>query len=342
MQEGDPADCVIVIFEGQTRVCVDENGWERGLAERGPGQLIGERGGLQVRVRSASVIAIEAVWGLMITTADFSAFVGRYPRVLDIVEDQLYDRLAEERTHRWDHGWPSAVSAQTIAHGPSTVWSEEALAASDVRPWPLNGHNCTIVLSDVVAFGAPTRNDEDRRIIREALFEMNRVILQGIRGAQSENRGDGTMMVIPPGVPTAEIMERLAKDLPSALARHNAIVRNSARFQLRVGIIVGPVATDRMGVTGEAFIIAARLVEAPTFKEAMVKTRAELGIIADSFVYNAIIRHSPNPTDVIGYAQVKVSVKDFTAPAWMKLFPAPPSFFSLSSSAPASHFDWRM
>ena len=44
MREGDKADHVMVIIEGRTEVCVDENGWERVLAERGPGELVGERG----------------------------------------------------------------------------------------------------------------------------------------------------------------------------------------------------------------------------------------------------------------------------------------------------------
>jgi Cyclic nucleotide-binding domain len=68
MQEGCPADFVIVILEGRVIISVDENGWERILAERGPGELVGERGGLPVRMRSASVIATERVRGLMDTS----------------------------------------------------------------------------------------------------------------------------------------------------------------------------------------------------------------------------------------------------------------------------------
>ena len=321
MREGDPADCVIVIIEGQARVCVDENGRERVLAERGPGQLVGERGGLhglQVRVRSASVIAIEPVWGLRVTTADFSAFVDRYPRVLDIVEGQLYDRLAEDRARFRDHSMPGNFRAASA-------------------PRLLSGHNCTVLRTDVVAFGSPARNDEDRRIIRQALFEMTNMTLRGVGGAWSEDRGDGILTVIPPDIPTAEITERLVKELPLALARHNTTVRDSARFRLRAAINVGPVAADIMGVNGEAIIVASRLVEAPIFKEAVSKTHAELGVIADSFVYNAVIRHNPNPVDVVGYSQIEVSLKGFAAPAWMKLFYASPSLFSLSPSMASSY-----
>ena len=103
MREGDQADYVMVIIEGRAEVCVDENGWERVLAERGPGELVGERGGLQVRVRSATVIALEAVRVLTVRTRDFQAFVNAHPKVFDIVEQQLYDRLTETAVRHRDH-----------------------------------------------------------------------------------------------------------------------------------------------------------------------------------------------------------------------------------------------
>ena len=56
MAEGEPADHVIVIMHGWTQITVHVNGVERVIAERGPGQLVGERGALQVNVRSANVM----------------------------------------------------------------------------------------------------------------------------------------------------------------------------------------------------------------------------------------------------------------------------------------------
>ena len=47
IEEGDRADHVIVILSGRTKICVEENGGESILAERGPGQLVGERAALQ-------------------------------------------------------------------------------------------------------------------------------------------------------------------------------------------------------------------------------------------------------------------------------------------------------
>jgi hypothetical protein len=185
----------------------------------------------------------------------------------------------------------------------------------------LNGENCTVILSDVVGFGADWRTDEDRRIIREALYSMTHTVLQDLPDAWSwDDRGDGLLTIVFPSVPTAKVVAHLHKRLSAVLEEHNRVYRDSAKIQLRVAINVGPVASDRMGVSGEAIIVAARLVEAPVFKEAMSESGASLGIIASRFTYELIIRHGPY---VAGYSEIPVEVKESSTTAWMKLFDRP-------------------
>jgi len=301
----DTVDYVDV--HGRTKIVVEENGTERVLAERGPGQLVGERGALQVSVRSASVIALETVQALVVRTADFAAFISAHPAALKIVESQLYDRLTE-------HPTGPADSRSIPAEHPAQ------------RPQTLNGENCTVLLSDVVGFGARTRTDEDRRIIREALFSITHAVLQGIPDVWSwDDRGDGLLTVVPPSVPTAKVIEHLHKELPAALDEHNRAYHDSARIQLRVAVNVGPVASDSMGVSGEAIIVAARLVEAPQFKRAIDASGVSLGVIVSTFIYETVIKHGRGLT---GYSQVQVDVKETSATAWMKVFDrsvSPPS-----------------
>ena len=95
---------------------------------------------------------------------------------------------------------------------------------------------------------------------------------------------------------------------------------NSARIQLRVAVNVGPVATDVVGVSGEAIIVTARLVEAPQFKEAMERSQVSLGIIASAFIYETVIRHD---LGLSGYSPVQVDVKESSFPAWMNLLGPP-------------------
>ena len=109
MEEGDRADHVMVILGGRVKICVDENDAERVLAVRGLGQLVGERGALEVSVRSATVIALDMIWALVVQTKDFAAFISAHPRVLDIVQNQLDQRRPEEPT-RYGRGDAEATS----------------------------------------------------------------------------------------------------------------------------------------------------------------------------------------------------------------------------------------
>ena len=328
MQEGDRADHVVMILGGRTRISVNENGSERVLAERGLGQLVGERGALQVSVRSATVVALETVWALVVQTKDFATFLTAHPRALALVEDQCKARDVEDRPGYRYGGDGSGNFATRSADGMTAIGQPGHVLVTEYsqkNPRRLNGENCTVFLTDVVEFGARTRNDNDRRIIREALARMTRAALKGMPEAWSEDRGDGLLTVVPPSVSTAKVMDQLLTVVPAALARHNATQRDSARFQLRLAINVGPLASDSMGVSGEAIILAARLIEARNFKDAIVRSGANLGVVASPFVYETVIRHGSNPSEVASYTQVPVEVKESDTMAWMKLLNAPVS-----------------
>lgn len=314
MQEGEIAHHVIVILSGRTRVSVHEHGKERVIAELGPGQLVGERGALRVNVRSASVIALVKVRALVMKTEDFAEFVSDNPEVLDIIESQVYDRLTGATPgHRWD-SWPDAFPTRSLARP----------GAGAPRHLPA-GENCTVLITDVVGFGAHHRNDRDRQIIRQASLDMMRVSLGPLwQICISGDRGDGLLIVAPPAIPTANVLERMHRDLPGELRVHNRTYGEPARMHLRVAINVGPVTSDSVGLSGHAIIRAARLLDAPALKEAMARSGASLGIIASEFVYDTVIRHAEGWTDPNQYVAVQATVKESSVPAWMQLIDAAP------------------
>jgi hypothetical protein len=337
MEEGERADHVMVILGGRVKICVDDNGSERVLAERGLGQLVGERGALTVSVRSATVIALDMIWALVVQTKDFAAFISAHPRALDIVKRQLYQRSTwEPASHGSGSSRAGAADGMTAAE---QLDHDRAPGPSRRRSQPLTGENCTVFLTDVVEFGARTRTDGDRLLIRDVLFRMTQAAMQPIPDARTEDRGDGFLTVVPPAVSTASVIGLLLKAFPAALEQHNGSQRESARFKLRLALNVGPVVSD-MGVSGEAIIVAARLVEAPYFKEALTKSTASLGVIASPFVYEMAIRHSADPLDVASYTEVPVEVKESDTTAWMKLFNAPISFpLAQDPITPKPHLD---
>jgi CRP-like cAMP-binding protein len=308
MQEGETADYVIVILDGRTRISVrGSNGIERVVAHRGPGQLVGERAALRVNVRSATVVALDQVQALAMTTANFATFLTNHPDVLQLVEEQVYERLTmtaeENRTEENLKVDAAAVTAQ-------------------LPQWA--GQNCTTIFSDVVAFGSPARNEEHRRIIRREVLDMTRASLRAVWGqCHHEDRGDGLLVVVPPSIPTVQIFEYLLIALPIALKRHNLIYAEGAQIQLRVALDVGPVTTDELGVSGQVIINAARLLEAPAFKESIDEQHAPLGMIVSDFVYQSAVIGAGSLTDAANYAEINVQVKETRLRAWTLLVEPP-------------------
>jgi hypothetical protein len=296
MQEGERANHVAVILDGWTEIRVRKNDGERVVARRGPGQLIGERAALQISVRSATVVAIQPVDALVMHTEDFAAFVSEHEGVLGIVENQIFNRMKEE---------PAAAEPDRL---PA------------VRPRLLKGENCTILLTDVVAFGADERNDEDREIIRRATSDMTRLALSAAWDTcRCEDRGDGELIILPPGIPTAQAMEWLLAVLPRELRRHNRIYSERIRMQLRVAVDVGPITEDARGVSGQSIIRAARMIDAPAFKQAIATEGALLGLVASPWVYDTVIRQSAGSLDPASYTEIPVRVKETRGSAWMRL-----------------------
>ncbi|MCP2337610.1 cyclic nucleotide-binding domain-containing protein [Actinomadura rupiterrae] len=94
-RENDLAEDVAVIWSGKVTIRVAQNGVERIVAVRGPGDLIGERAALLVKTRSATVVALDRLTVLRMPVGDFGAFLAAYPRVLAVLDQQMYARLTQ-------------------------------------------------------------------------------------------------------------------------------------------------------------------------------------------------------------------------------------------------------
>ena len=310
MSEGEPANYVMVILSGWTQVTVRRSGTERVIAERGPGQLVGERGALRQNVRSATVTALTDVVALVMRTEDFASFISAHPRVLDVVEDQIYLRLTEDPEGYAPDGWPGGLPLQIASDALSVRRRAQALT----------GENCTVILTDVVGFGARNRTDRHRMIIRREGLAMTQAALGPLWDeCLHEDRGDGLLIVAPPSIPTVKIMEGIHRELPALLRTHNSTYTEPSRIRLRIAVNVGPVTTDHIGMSGDAIIRTARLVEAPALKAAMETTGHGLGIIVSDFVYETAVGHADQVIDADQYQRAEVSLKEFQGQAWMRL-----------------------
>ena len=297
--EGEKADHVIVLLGGRVKISVAEDGGERVVAVRGRGQLVGERAAFQVRVRSATVTALEMVWALAVPSEDFAVFLRNHPRVPGILDDQIYGRLTEPSTRSGD---------------------DLMVRRSPYRMEALNGENCTVLLSDVIE-ADHARTDSDRLLIREALWRMTDEALQGLHDVRNLVRGDGILTVVPPSTSTVEVMTRLLDELPGAIERHNRSHPVAANFQLQLAVNVGPVFSDVANVSGQAVDVASLLLEAPHFKKTIVNSSASLGIIISPFIYETSIRPGEDLNEVASYTATPVEIGKSSTTAWMRVIP---------------------
>jgi hypothetical protein len=324
-RQADPARHIYIIRAGQLRITVARRGGGEQIAVRGPGEIVGERAALQVQPRSASGLALTRVRALVVATEDFSAFLERHPRVLDVLERQLYERLTEIRPDA-----PDAADASLAIPGPAApAWT---------------GQNCTIFFADVASFAGRGRIDPDRRLIRDALYSILRDAFESSGVAwqecHREDRGDGVLIIVPPGTPTGLLIDPLSERLAQGLAAHNRLAEEPVKMQLRVALHVGPIVSDPRGVSGEAIIQAARILEAPVLKKELAATAADLGVITSAFVYETVIKHLPRyrQSGTYRYRQVRLRVKESAVTAWMCLAECPPlpAAFPLPAASVAS------
>jgi len=100
-EQGGTADCVFVLRAGRVRVSAAAgDGAEVVLAERGPGELLGELSGIDGQSRSASVTAVDEVSGLVVPLRAFRGFLMDNPRAALSLLELISRRLREAEARR--------------------------------------------------------------------------------------------------------------------------------------------------------------------------------------------------------------------------------------------------
>jgi DNA-binding NarL/FixJ family response regulator len=251
---------------------------------------------LTLREREVVALATQGT-----ANADIAAALGLSPRTVENHLRRIYKKLKVA----------SRTQLARVAGG------------QPVGRYPFSGENCTVMLADIMAFGSAARSDPDRMNLRESLFEMLRdsLVRSGIpwTACYVEDRGDGVLVVAPPGIPTASLVDPFTRAFASSLAEHNKIVPAPLRMQVRLAIDVGPVLTDTMGVSGRVIIQAARMVDSPAIKRAVSQTDNPLGVIVSEFVYETTIRQGHSDIEPGRLERIQIAVKETTTTGWIRL-----------------------
>jgi len=136
-----------------------------------------------------------------------------------------------------------------------------------------------IALSDVVGYSSPMRTSDDRRMIRNAIWEITTMAFGSDHDTWYEGRGDGILTVLPSTVTPAWVYQEFATTITSRLQGYNGAMRPSRRIALRVAIDYGVVELDAMGYNGDCMIRAGRMIDSLLFKNAVCATRATVGMV---------------------------------------------------------------
>jgi hypothetical protein len=206
---------------------------------------------------------------------------------------------------------------------------------------------CSLFVCDVVSFGDPSRTDLDRRKVRAALYGGLRGSFDddGIpfRDCYREDRGDGTLVAVPPSTDTTALLTSLADRLRAEIRQHNDVSAVTAQMRLRLAVHTGVVHSDGEGLVGTAVNHVFRILEAEQLRQVLRWTGADLALIASERVYEDVIRHGLGLVDPREYQRIDVRVKETTAPAWIRVPGMPPQVLPVTAPhAPRSVTDVRV
>ena len=228
-----------------------------------------------------------------------------------------------------------------VGRAPNGSPGAAAEAAQWQRDW-LEPLNCSIVFTDVAGFSDPVRNDSDRDVVRAEMYEILRSGFDAARvpwaACYREDRGDGAVIVVPPTISTHRLVDPLLAELADRLRQYNRRASEVVRIQLRVALHVGPVGRDAEGLTGQAVIAAARIVDAPVIKARLAAEQADLIFAASDYVYDHVVRNCAGRVDPAAFEHLECQVKESRVSVWAHLAGrvSPPLGLTLvPSSAPA-------
>ena len=188
---------------------------------------------------------------------------------------------------------------------------------------PTDGQLCTLFAVDIAGFTSPGRDDEIRLYLHEELYEVLEKAFDGsgIPWADCfhEDRGDGALIVVPPGVACKGIIDPLPERLRGLIRRHNHVSCQAAGIQLRAAAHIGPVEHDGHGFVGSDVNLLFRMLEARSLKRALAKSSAELALIVSDDVYRRLVCRFPSLISPDAFQRVRFQVKNTRARAWTYL-----------------------
>jgi class 3 adenylate cyclase len=135
------------------------------------------------------------------------------------------------------------------------------------------------------------------------------------------HRGDGVLMVIPPTISKADLLDPLLPRLAKAIHAANADP-TSERVRIRVAVHAGELIQDSTGWFGTDLNLACRLVDAEAaYARLRESVESEIVLVTSDVIYEGVIRHGYRDLDPSDYRRVRVRAKEVDTTAWLRTWP---------------------
>jgi hypothetical protein len=148
-----------------------------------------------------------------------------------------------------------------------------------------------ITVSDAQGYSA--RSDESQRDLQNLMHEIEWQAARNAhldpRRAITQSRGDGALIVWPHGISDVDLMTEFPRELDNELTRVNHGLSNDNEIRLRLAITSGIVEQAARGVTGQAAIRAAVLLDSDLLREALRRAAPHPLVVAvDSSMFDVV------------------------------------------------------
>jgi hypothetical protein len=180
----------------------------------------------------------------------------------------------------------------------------------------------TIVTVDIADFTHDSRQAIHMSDVRDGLYGVLKRALAGVGidydTCETEDRGDGALILIPSAFPKSELADKLPDRLVTEIRRFNSTRVAEARMKLRVAVHSGEIRKDDHGWIGLPVNLAFRILDAQDAKLALRHSDGLLAMIASDHFYTEVIKQDPG-TAPESYRQIEVMIKSFKGHAWLRL-----------------------
>lgn len=227
----------------------------------------------------------------------------------------------------WTAEAEAITPAPTLTTGPGTAglpradWSSRDVGMGNGSSFGSpDGQLCGLFAVDIAGFNGSRRDDDIQIYVHKSLYEMLHAAFDRSDvpwfSCAHEDRGDGALVIVPPMIPVAGLVDPIPERLRGLVRRHNRVSCEAARIQLRIAAHIGPVHNDGHGFVGRDVTFLCRLLDSRSLKRMLTQSGAEVVFITSGYVYENVIRRRPSLVDPALFQPLSVRVKETKTRAW--------------------------